>query len=296
MESNYLLNNWYSWRLIALCFIIASITTVTGCGESITIAGVGSGGTGTLETSTPGPRGPGTIGASISGLVADGYLEKTIVFLDRNGNYQLDEGEPSTTTDANGAYTLIFDQADIGKYPLVALAIKGVTIDKETNQTVAGSFVLSTPKECVSSTISKVFISPISSLLREMFETGLFTNIQQAKDGLKSKLGLPDTTDILADYISVNNTVMHTVAHNMSILMGNQMAYVIGSSGSTTTVDVNRYRGMMGTIFSNMSLVKVATAQNGISDLNDTITAVVSSIPPTISRPYQDMSTFFIGM
>jgi hypothetical protein len=190
---------------------------------------------------------------------------------------------------------LIVDPADIGKYPVVALAIKGVTIDKDTNQTVAGSYVLSIPKECVSSTTGKVFISPISSLLREMFETGLYSSILQAKDGLKTKLGLPAKTDILADYITVNNTILHSVAQNMATLMGNQMAYVVGSNRSTTTVDVNRYRGMMGTIFSNLSSVKAATAQNGISDLNNAITTVVSNIPPTTISPYQNMSTVFRG-
>jgi hypothetical protein len=268
---------------------------MTACGDSFTIAGVGSGGTGSLDNSASGSDGTGSSAASISGAVADGYLEKAIVFLDKNGNYQLDKGEPSISTDANGAYTLIFDQADIGKYPLVALAIKGVSIDKDTNQTVAGSFVLSVPKESVSSTSGKVFISPISSLLREMYETGLYATIQQAKDGLKTKLGLPAKTDILADYLAVNNTVLHNVAQNMATLMGNQMAYVIGSNGSKTTVDVNRYRGMMGTLFSILPSVKVATAQNGMSDLNTALTTVVSSIPHTTISPYQNMSTVFRG-
>ena len=67
---------------------------------------------------------------------------------------------------------------------------------------------------------------------------------------------MPMGTNLLADYMTTNNTTMHTAAQNMAGLMGSQMAQVLSTSGSTTTVDVNRYRGMMGTIFSNMSSIK----------------------------------------
>lgn len=82
------------------------------------IAGCGGGGSSPATTT------------SVSGKVADGYLVGATVFLDKDGNYQLDVGEPSTTTDANGAYTLNVDPADVGKYPLLAIAIKGQTIEK----------------------------------------------------------------------------------------------------------------------------------------------------------------------
>ena len=87
------------------------------------IAGCGNSGTNTPIT-------------SISGKVADGYLVGATVFLDKNSNYQLDSGEPSATTDLNGGYTLMVDPADVGKYPIVAIAIKGVTVDKDTGTAV----------------------------------------------------------------------------------------------------------------------------------------------------------------
>jgi hypothetical protein len=250
---------------------------IAGCGPS---AGVGTGGTGSF----------------LSGKVADGYLVNATVFLDKNGNYQLDLGEPSATTDANGAYQLNVDPADVGRYPIVALAIKGVTIDRDTNRAVAGSFLFSMPKESVSGTLSNNFISPITSLLREMMETGKYSTLQQATETLATRMGLPAGTDVMADYMAAGNTAMHTAAQNMATLMGNQMGQIFASNSSATTVDVNRYRGMMGTIFSNMSSVMGSNGQTGMSNLNDTMTAAVSNMHPSgVGQPYQNMSTAFRG-
>lgn len=44
--------------------------------------------------------------APVTGTAIDGYLSGATVFIDVNGNGQLDTGEPSTTTDAQGNFTL----------------------------------------------------------------------------------------------------------------------------------------------------------------------------------------------
>lgn len=258
-------------------FTIAAVLTVG------LIAGCGGGGS-TPATST-----------AVSGKVADGYLAGANVFLDKNGNYQLDIGEPSTTTDANGAYTLNVDPADVGKYPIVAMATKGVTIDKDTGAAVTSSFVLSMPATATSGTVSSNFISPMSSQLREMMETGKYATMQDAMSDLSTKLGMPAGTNMLTDYMTTNNTAMHTSAQNMASLMGSQMAQVLGTSGTTTTVDVNRYRGMMGTIFSNMSSIRGSSpnAQPAMSNLMGTMTANLPNI--TAGQPFRNMSAAFRG-
>ena len=265
MKTSYLQTKWSSWRLIVTCLISAAI--ITGCGSDGgvgSIAGVGTGGTGTTAK-------------TVSGTVADGYLVNATVFLDKNGNYQLEAGEPSTTTDANGDYKLDIDPADLGKYPIVAHAVKGVTIDRDTNQAVTNSFVLSMSKDNVSGTVNN-FISPLSSLLREMMETGDYTSMQHASDALRTRMGLPAGTDMMADYIAANNTAMHYAAQNMATLMGNQMGYVMGMNGSTITVDVNRYRAMMETIFINMATVCAESNQTEMLHLRSTITTRLSGM------------------
>jgi hypothetical protein len=274
---------YQEWRLAIVLLLLVAVIAGCSSGDG-SVAGVGTGGT-------------GSIAKSISGTVADGYLVNATVFLDKNGNYQLDAGEPFTTTDANGAFTLKVDPTDVGKYPIVALALKGVAIDKDTNQTVANSCLLSMPKDIVSDAASNNFISPVTSLLREIMETGIYTTMQQALDALRTKMGLQAGADIMSDYIAAGNTGIHAAAQNITILMGNQMGQVLGTDGSGTTVDVNRYRGMMGTIFSNMSTIRGSNAQTGMLNLTNTMTTVLSNTPPTVvGQPYKNMSTAFRGM
>ena len=226
--------------------------------------------------------------SSVSGKVADGYLVSATIFMDKNGNYQLDPGEPYSTTDANGTYTLNVDPSDVGKYPIVANATMGVTFDRDNNVPVTNSYVLSMPAIAISGTVNSNFISPMSSLLREMMETGIYATKQQALNALVTNMGLPAGTDIMADYIAANNTTIHKAAQIIVTLMGNQMVQLLGTYGSTLTVDVNRYRSMMGTIFSNMSTIVGTNVQTGtpnsidnMSSLNNTITTVVSNTPRT---------------
>lgn len=284
MKTSYSHKNWSWWRLIAICMISAAI--ITGCGQSSgdsTSAGVGTGGTGSLAK-------------TISGTVADGYLVNATVFLDRNSNYQLDAGEPSATSGATGDYKLTINPTDVGRYPIVAMVIKGVTIDKDTNQAVVNSYVLSMPKDKVSESASN-FISPISSQLREMMETGKYANLQQAADALSTKMGLVAGTDMIADYIAINHTALHYAAQNMATLMGNQMEQVLGTNGSTITVDVNRYRYMIGMIFINMSTICATDNQTRMSNLSSTMTTTLSSMPITIAgQPYRNMSSAYRGM
>jgi hypothetical protein len=259
---------------------ITSAVFITGC----------SNGTSTVATPT-----------SISGKVADGYLVNATVFLDKNGNYQLDPGEPSATTDSDGAYSLAIDPADAGKYPIVAIATKGVTIDKDTNLPVANTYVLSMHAVAVSSTTGGVsgtvsnFISPMSSQIREMMETGKYATIQDAMNDLRTKLGLPTGISMMGDYIANNNATMHTAAQNMATLMGSQMPAVLNNNGAATTVDVNRYRGMMGTIFSNISSVKGSgpNSQSAVTNLMNTMMTNLPNIAP--EQPFRNMSTAFRG-
>lgn len=266
--------------LAVLCIISSGI-----------IAGCGSSGSSTNPAAT----------TSVSGKVADGYLVNATVFFDKNFNYRFDAGEPSAVTDSNGAYSLTIDPADIGKYPIVAIATKGVTIDKDTNLPVTNTYVLSMHAVAVTQTTGGVsgtvsnFISPMSSQLRELMETGKYATMQDAMNDLRSKLGLPAGINMMGDYIAANNTAMHTAAQNMATLMGSQMNQVFSSYSSTTGVDVNRYRGMMGTIFNNISSVRGTgtNTQTAMTNLMGTMTTNLSTI--TSGQPYRNMSSAFRG-
>src|SRR5450631_203257 len=219
------------------------------------IAGCGGGGSSTPASTT-----------AVSGKVADGYLIGATVFLDRNGNYQMDAGEPSTTTDANGAYTLNVDPADMGKYPILAMAIKGQTIDKDTNQTLPNSYMLSMPAAAMSGTVSSNFISPMSTLIREKMAANPGMTLTDAMTQLRNQMNLPAGADMMSDFVAGSQTgmsaaqsqTMHTTAQQMAGLMSGQAPLVMNGSG----VNQNLYRSMMATINSNMSAI-AANVING---------------------------------
>lgn len=259
---------------------------------TLVLAGIiaGCGGGGTSASGTP----SASALTAVSGKVADGYLVNATVFMDKNGNYQLDPGEPNTTTDANGAYTLNVDPADVGQYPIVAIAVKDVTKDMDTNQTVTSTYLMSLPKDAVTGTVSSNFISPMSTQLREMMATDQYTSMAQAMEALRAKLGLPAGTNMLSDFMATQNGAMHTAAQNMANAMGNQMSQVFGAAGTPTGINVNRYRNMMGTIFSNMSTVQGLKGQGAMTTLMTNMNTNLGAIQPGL--PFQNMSSLYRGM
>jgi len=222
-----------------------------------------------------------TASTTVSGAVADGYLVGATVFMDKNGNYQLDAGEPSTRPDVNGAYSLTINPADVGKYPIVAMAIKGQTIDKDTSLTVPNSYMLSMPATAVSGTVNSNFISPMSSLIREKMAANPSMTLTDAMTQLRNQMNLPAGTNMMADYVAGSRSganmsqyqSMHSTAQQMAGLMAGQAPLVMNGSG----VNQNRYRSMMGTINSNMSAI-AANVINGQGMSSTFMTGMMSQM------------------
>jgi hypothetical protein len=184
--------------------------------------------------------GGGSTPAAVSGVVADGYLVNAVVFQDRNGNYQWDEGEPKAVTGPGGAYSLQVAPQDVAKYPVVVSVVAGQTIDEDTGQPVTTSYVLSAPPQFPQ------VVTPFSSLLREKLANGSYSSVQQAVDELKTQLNMPNA-DILADYVKLGQSnpqsqyaKMHRVAQAMAGIMGRHL----GSAG----MSANGYKYIMGQI------------------------------------------------
>ena len=241
--------------------------------------------------------------ATVSGVVADGYLAGATVFMDKNSNYQMDSGEPSTTTDANGAFTLNVDPADMGKYPIVALAVMGQTIDKDTNTYVTGSYVLSMPATAVSGMVNSNFISPMTTLIREKMAANPGMTLSDAMTQLRNQMNLPSGINMMANYVAgaqsgVNAAqyqAMHATAQQMAALMAGQASLVMTGSG----VNLNRYRGMMATINSNMPAIAV-NAMTGL-DMNSSfmtsmMTGMQTQLGTTSLTGFTNYSAMFRNM
>ena len=214
------------------------------------IAGCGGGGGGSVNATS----------TTISGKIADGYLSGAEVFLDKNVNYQWDSGEPKTTTDGNGAYSMNVSTEDAAMYPIVARAVAGVTIDMDTNTAVTSSYVMSAPAGF------KGFISPMSTLIREKMAANPGMTMNDAMTQLRNQMNLPAGADMMSDFVAgsrpgmnaAQSLTMHTIAQQMAGLMAAEAPLVINGSG----VNQNRYRSMMATINSNMSAI-AANVTNG---------------------------------
>lgn len=202
----------------------------------------------------------------VSGVVADGYLNKAEVFLDMNNNYRWDAGEPKTTTGPGGAYTMMVPVADAAKYPVVARAIAGTTIDEDTGTTIAAGYVMSAPAGAAG------FVSPMSSLIREKMAANPGMTLDSAMTQLRIQLNMPVGINMMGDYVAGSQggtaaagyQAMRTTAQQMAGLAAGQVALVMDGS----SVNVNRYRSMMGMIDANMPSIS-SNAMSGL-DMNST--------------------------
>jgi hypothetical protein len=119
--------------------------------------------------------------ATVSGVVLDGTLAGATVCLDLNDNRACDAGEPSTTTDANGKYTLTAVATDISLKAVLAVAVPTTTTDSDYGPVGAG-FTLAAPAG------RGAVISPYTTLLLSAVDSGRAANLVQAESDLLDKM------------------------------------------------------------------------------------------------------------
>jgi hypothetical protein len=235
-------------KILAAGALAAAVGIIAACGD---------GGSSSSDTAT------------VSGTVADGYLRNAEVFLDMNGNYQWDEGEPKAMSGAGGHYSFQVSSGDAGQYPVVCRVIAGTTVDEDNlNTPVTGSYVMSAPAG------TTAFISPMSTLLREKLEADPTMTMEQAMTQLRNQLNLAAGPNMLADYIAGTDAAydtIHEVARQMATLMAQQSSLVM--NGTTGAVYRERYRAMMGQLNLEMPYItdNVVSAPTDVVRPMDTI-------------------------
>lgn len=155
-------------------------------------------------------------GTTLSGNVADGYLSGAKVCLDKNRNGVCDTGEPTTTTGANGAYTLSgISDSDASATP-VLVEVPASAVDSDTGAAVGKSFVLKAPAG------KSGFVSPISTLVQQKLDSGAATTVDAAVAAVKTDLAAAGQTapnDLFANYLSTNDAGTHTIARTLTSSM-----------------------------------------------------------------------------
>ena len=157
------------------------IVVMTSIAAAVMVAACGGGGGGGVLGS-----GSSTV---LSGVAVDGYLQGSSVFLDLNSNGVLDAGEPSTTTDTSGRYSLDFSGVT-GSVTGLPIVVRGGT-DSDTGLAFAGQL-----KARADIAVQGQVVTPLTTLVDAMVAQGAAANVSTAKTMVATSLGL--TVDQLA--------------------------------------------------------------------------------------------------
>lgn len=183
---------------------------------------------------------------TVSGVVADGYLEKATVFLDLNDDKQFTAGEPSAVTKADGTYTLEnVTAADLKTHAIVVIAEKTVTINHEGNTStpVADKYILSTPPDAPKNPEGKVVITPLTTLIHNQIETNPVLKVSEAEAVVKSNLGVATGTSLFEDFVqkkgaSADYDKVSKVAQVVATAIGNNMTAIKTAAPTANLNDV----------------------------------------------------------
>lgn len=219
-----------------------------GASFSAILAACGGGGGSAKSTSTPGTEGnspPATTSAQITGKVIDGYLNSATVCFD-NGQGACDSTLPSTTTAANGSYSLPSDPSYLGKTLIAVVTPQTTDASRPVGFTFPASFTLS---QTVSASGTTENITPLTSLVTAQMQTGLSQG--QATAAVSQMLGGVDPN---ADYVAAGDSITSTMAQTIV----NTLTSFATNGAVDATTNRNALNAMVAT---NSPTVTVAQVQ-----------------------------------
>lgn len=260
-------------RLLTVFLLLMAVAA--GCGN-MNLAGVGSGGTGGGGAA----KASVAYKASLAASAKNSFLINAILFIDKNNNYRLDQDEQFAVTAPDGTARLEADKEELATCPVVLVALEGVTIESSSMQPVSRNYILSAPiPPVVPDKVNS--INPITTQLRELLESGRYSNIQQAMDELAAQLELPPSTNLLAEEPAVGSAPLDAAARSMILLMGLQNDNILSKDkgGETPRVDVERYRAMLRMLKNNMNIISRLNTDENLENLNRAISTMLEAIP-----------------
>ena len=129
----------------------------------------------------------------------DGYLRNAQVWLDIDGDYQLDNDEPSAFTGEGGSADLdVTDITSPEQYPVVVKVIAEQTIDEDSITATNPNGSVITSPYILSAPAGQTTITPLSTLIDIKMKNG--QTQQEALTELAASLNI-DETQVLGDYI-----------------------------------------------------------------------------------------------
>ncbi|MBA8737415.1 hypothetical protein [Chromobacterium violaceum] len=176
--------------------VLPSLLAVTGSALLLSACG-GGGGDSNSSSATPTPT------QQVSGKAIDGYLVGATVCLDLNDNGVCDSGEPSTTTQTDGSYSLPVSGTVTGKKLLLVVTSSTKDLSRP-GYTFPASFTLST----ILSDTANQHVTPLTSLVAAQMEAGL--SRAAAQQNVATLVG--GAVDLNADYIAGQDSATSALA------------------------------------------------------------------------------------
>ncbi|MBP9569683.1 MAG: hypothetical protein KBE13_06035, partial [Aeromonadaceae bacterium] len=145
---------------------------------------------------------------TLQATAIDGYLRNALVWLDVNGNNQLDSDEPNGRSGEGGKVTLdVSGVENPSSYRLLVQAIVGETVD-ETRGAITQTFTLSAPPGVAE-------VTPLSTLVDQKMQQDPTLDRDAAVAAIAADLGL-QPEQVLGDFIADNDVEVQVYAVNLT--------------------------------------------------------------------------------
>lgn len=136
---------------------------------------------------------PAPASVTLAGVAVDGYLAGATVFLDLNRNGVLDAAEPSTATDAKGAFHLNTNAA------AGALVGAHLSVFQGTDTSTGAPFTHSMTALVADPHQALHPITPLTTLAAAMVDSGAASSLAEANARIAQVFGLSSAADLGAD-------------------------------------------------------------------------------------------------
>ena len=220
-------------------------------------------------------------------VAAGGYLANAIVFLDLDGDNELDSNERRTVTDAEGRYTLRgLTQAQLAQHSIVVRVLPE-TRDVGTGQSAGLDCTLKAPPG------DGAFVSPLSTLVGSLVAGGLSPEAAAAQVAQKVRastlpLAAPAQLDVLGDYVGSASADSRQVRRLAASVAGLLSAVTSGLNARQSVFDASQgYAFDTLVSLTEAQLTAVASGTYQFSQLDAAVQARMVSHP-------QDFPNYFV--
>lgn len=229
---------------------------------------------------------------TLAGKVIDGYVSGATVCLDLNANQACDPAEPSTTSGAGGAYSLVttgLDAAAVaGAYVLVTVPASAKDED-DAGLTVAEAgkkgFTMLAPVAAGANTM----VSPLTTLVSQQMISGGLSSAQ-ATAAVRSQLGLGTSGTLNVDFkADTSQAGLAVIANVAAVALGELQAAVAQGAPAGSTAQ-QKLVASLNELAQNIGVLTTTLGVDGNSGVAVAATVVQQAIQASVAALAADAS------